>query len=765
MSSSPQRLFILLGLGVVGISISAWIRYSGVVMPGSTPEEPPLVRLPSIKHPPAEPLMTEEDSITVQLPARVAPSAGVSAAEASATAAAVTGEPAKLTGYRAVLAERDQWFAEHIIAPARARTQGKPWQADALAWLPEVWRYEYGHPNAQQHQELFARGNALLAAGCNDPAVVALVGLIHPEQPHIISLISQGLGGLTPDSGSAGLQARLHLKLAWQSRPNNPQELAKVVTALIAGKDAGDFSSDAGGAELISLVDHAEDNLDPYLRHVANRLCDGKQVPPWATATLLGRLHIALAWRYRGSGWADSVTDDGWRGFARELADARTALETAVALAPQRSEPRALLLTVIMGEGGDTALARLQQQFAASQTACPDHLDAARRYINALRPRWFGDHETMLKLGLEWTASKAYDSYLPWIGLNALDTIDNDLDSSGEVYGVDGVTSAIEQAAAGYLAAPVQLIATAQLHAKAFRAEFLGGDFVPALVHLRALGGDPASVLDGEHRFDSPHLTGMCELGAIHRDKAVTQLIRSQGREAPAAVLQRLTAATDLTPASRTWITHLQAAENTATRFRSGAPLLFPDSAGLVGWEALQGAWRVADGAFVCDSGYLGHLLVGAAPIGERFVLSGAIEITNTSNGAWQTGVVFGSPRKEVADSRGWGSVRFRGIGNGFSAEISNGFSAPAQVGQIVTPKQNRFTFRIAIADNRCTVDIQGQRVFNQVQVPDRVALDAGAHVGLGAYVSDNTITVRYSKLLLLREPASVEPEAPGAVP
>jgi len=40
-----------------------------------------------------------------------------------------------------------------------------------------------------------------------------------------------------------------------------------------------------------------------------------KSTDPWLMEMLEGRQHIKLAWDLRGSGFADTVTPEGWRGF------------------------------------------------------------------------------------------------------------------------------------------------------------------------------------------------------------------------------------------------------------------------------------------------------------------------------------------------------------------------------------------------------------------------------------------------------------------
>lgn len=61
----------------------------------------------------------------------------------------------------------------------------------------------------------------------------------------------------------------------------------------------------------------------------------------WLALKLQGAMEIEEAWKARGSGWANTVTPEGWKGFEDHLVKARAALTQAWKLHPQRP-PRAL---------------------------------------------------------------------------------------------------------------------------------------------------------------------------------------------------------------------------------------------------------------------------------------------------------------------------------------------------------------------------------------------------------------------------------------
>src|SRR6185503_2616393 len=64
-----------------------------------------------------------------------------------------------------------------------------------------------------------------------------------------------------------------------------------------------------------------------------------------------GRFHIDEAWNSRGSGYSDSVTEKGWKGFTDHLNTAAEALEIAWKLGPTNPHIAVEMLTVELGQG------------------------------------------------------------------------------------------------------------------------------------------------------------------------------------------------------------------------------------------------------------------------------------------------------------------------------------------------------------------------------------------------------------------------------
>jgi Domain of unknown function (DUF4034) len=75
------------------------------------------------------------------------------------------------------------------------------------------------------------------------------------------------------------------------------------------------------------------------------------KIDPWILNVVEGDYWIAEAWKARGSGWAKTVTEAGWKGFYASLAKARTNLTTAWEMHPDYPEAATRMIQVARDTG------------------------------------------------------------------------------------------------------------------------------------------------------------------------------------------------------------------------------------------------------------------------------------------------------------------------------------------------------------------------------------------------------------------------------
>jgi len=101
----------------------------------------------------------------------------------------------------------------------------------------------------------------------------------------------------------------------------------------------------------------------------------------------------AHAWFYRGHGYADTVSPDGWAGFRKYIDLALTQLRRTEPLATNDSSWNELMLTTGRDLGWDTR--ELMAIFEAGIAKNPDHDDLYFFMEESLLPKWGGDLESI----------------------------------------------------------------------------------------------------------------------------------------------------------------------------------------------------------------------------------------------------------------------------------------------------------------------------------------------------------------------------------
>src|SRR5436853_3762454 len=99
------------------------------------------------------------------------------------------------------------------------------------------------------------------------------------------------------------------------------------------------------------------------------------------------RYHVDLAWKWRGTGWAKTVTPEGRAGFKKELVVTRQILE-AHATAKAFPEYFSLMQTVALGEHWPRE--KYEQLFAEATRAEPEYYNYYYKKAQYLLPRWYG---------------------------------------------------------------------------------------------------------------------------------------------------------------------------------------------------------------------------------------------------------------------------------------------------------------------------------------------------------------------------------------
>ncbi|MFA6563689.1 MAG: hypothetical protein WCV00_17425 [Verrucomicrobiia bacterium] len=362
------------------------------------------------------------------------------------------------------------WCKRRILAPFREVAKGQPWEADATKFMEEalaVWSVDSKREKAPP--ELMARGRKLLGAHCNDPMVRYLTQWL--ERVRTDQEPSRSYGdyeealqqlekeGRYPRAVTRLVAINLFNALSGGKKTNSKSKrMSEIAQQIVLWTREALEEGSYDGADDMLFVQHT---VDPrwwhHVSHARDELAElyssSTKLAAWAKHTLLGYIEVRRAWEDRGSGWASTVTEQGWAGFSKHLKKARAELTQGWQLRPDRPEAAAEMITVVMGgcaESGDS----LRLWFDRAVKAQFDYRPAYSDLSWALQPRWGGSHEAMLAFGRACAATKRYDTRVPDFFFDVVQGVTMDFEEKREVYRTPQIADDVMALEHALLAAP-----------------------------------------------------------------------------------------------------------------------------------------------------------------------------------------------------------------------------------------------------------------------------------------------------------------------
>lgn len=326
---------------------------------------------------------------------------------------------------------------EHLVEAYERRGVTDPaWDEDAKH-LIDIWSRRWTNSmvhSMYRHNTLFARDRFKIAqrvveAGCRDPLVLNLCGRAYAQHNHRDrgnELFREAYEALDNASWGSFVRAKVMTYRGWYL---DEQEEKEVRHELELRKAWARAMMDPEVPRLLKrYIIHEFDVEDMELDELAvyREVAESTENrDPWAYHTTLGYYHIEAAWEARGGGWANSVTDEGWRGFREHLALAREQMVAAWSVDSSLPEPAEQMIQIVMGGGGAPGETE-RMWFERAVSAQFDYADAYHAILWSLRPRWGGSHEEIYRFGLECLETGRFDTDVPWMFKEALQDIHND---------------------------------------------------------------------------------------------------------------------------------------------------------------------------------------------------------------------------------------------------------------------------------------------------------------------------------------------------
>jgi hypothetical protein len=335
-------------------------------------------------------------------------------------------------------------------------------QKQVLDLLDGYLKRTFDKPDAPSWAALNEKGDALSAGGAKDPFFLSALGAIKvnlgkiEEGQEIAKAAFQEISSLDyppavklkacarwrpigprraaeSDPWRANMKETLRLVLEWlketAGRPKEQKFVWEEVSPYIkTGSPWGD--------------EHAKVQKDFF-----EAVEKADKIHPWTKNMVEGCYYDALAWKLRGSGYADTVTEEGWRGFNQNIAKAAKCFTKAWEL--DRTVPDAAAQMIYVVNSGAKSDLSPRDWFDRAVQARMDFEPAYAYYVHHLRPQWHGSHDEMYDFGLECLNTKRFDTSVPFQLLTILTSIDWQLGHTGEIWRKEGVYDNVKTALEG----------------------------------------------------------------------------------------------------------------------------------------------------------------------------------------------------------------------------------------------------------------------------------------------------------------------------
>jgi hypothetical protein len=137
------------------------------------------------------------------------------------------------------------------------------------------------------------------------------------------------------------------------------------------------------------LADREPSTEASWTAHLTTAKVWASAMPESVTAQLaLAESYVNYAWFARGSGYADSVTDEGWKSFQDRIEIANSILLKTARLKEKCPFWYEVMQHVALAQGWDKSLAReLMEQAVQFE---PDYYAYYREFAYYLEPKWYG---------------------------------------------------------------------------------------------------------------------------------------------------------------------------------------------------------------------------------------------------------------------------------------------------------------------------------------------------------------------------------------
>lgn len=641
---------------------------------------------------------------------------------------------------------------QYLEAYKKYGRHDSPAYADGERLIHSWLLSNYGTPAERTNLPSLAELSDKLASdpACDDPIVLTVAGVSSVELHEAVRRFERAVAGFQnskypgypkfratimlssklirdridrePVLDASALQ---YLKQALDEGSLRPEDQEDIADVLIMGWGRTFF--DRNGSALYEMVEK-----------------QGKSFQ-WLALVLKGENEIEKGWQARGDGYANSVSQQGWNGFHSHLTNARTYLEQAWKLHPEWPLAAARMMRVTLG---DSDLQEMRLWFDRTTEAQIDYAYAWTELRWGLRPRWYGDTDSMLALGVAAINTKRFDTDVPRKFFDVVEDVESEMDMpQGEhIYGRDDIWPHFQEMYEGYISDPRVSYPDGWREPYSIVA-YLAGKYPVAATQLKALNWKTSNwSLSGYHTdLSLMPLELAARTGQWGSQIEQAETARTEGDTSRALHLyQGLSHEAGADQRTIAFIRDRLQTLDIEQQLQAGKWVdMLPSDTNFTGWRVERGRFQLLpDGSLEVQSGDAGHVIYSRVRMGKSFEVRGEIEKVRSSTADFQGGVVIGLPQPEMWD---WDAFRLKRNGDeGNLVAFSEGWSRNQVYFPVkINDETNSFYLRFAL--NKITASVNGQQIFKDVKPPENWHLTTNEmHFGLGAFNDINKTTMRY---------------------
>ncbi|PYJ85659.1 MAG: hypothetical protein DME22_08200 [Verrucomicrobia bacterium] len=334
--------------------------------------------------------------------------------------------------------DRFTWNIKTLVESyEKAGHANRAWDEPAKRALTEFARARsrVTETNEPWGQIIATNCDLAVEAGCNDPMIAYLHTRFSLDQTNSSKVFADAFCKAAQEMQQSSYPSirkfyatlRAAEQLKFVAGTNTPTEVhhfrhlaATQLAVFIADRSTPVGEVDDACQDMFKLVERNNRQFEEFYRSIEKPLFQNwpKESVSWL---LKGQFYIKYAWAARGGGYANTVSQEGWRLFSERLAAAETALAQAWELNPKDPRTAVKMMWVELGQGRGRS--RMELWFRRAMELDPNSYDACNTKLLYLEPKWHGSIEEMLKFGRECVESKEWSGHVPLVLADAHDEV------------------------------------------------------------------------------------------------------------------------------------------------------------------------------------------------------------------------------------------------------------------------------------------------------------------------------------------------------